>query len=432
MSTKGQYDGHELEARISQLWFWEGYFARNCINLQRYYHPKPLQITDLDLLAFEFGPTLQRRKYIGEAKSGKGKNAPAPLDRLVWLKGLIALTQADGAELTTATIPSQDVRDLASSLGAVAQSVEDIERREKLTRIAEVANLGSQGPEFQLELSRVRQACRDDVDLERAFWFLRCEVYLLDEWLATKRTMTLIRRISQRWVPGLTSDEQFALKWILCEAVCVVALNLVTIARQAIYLEPTEYASYVGERLAEGLAPAPVMHRISKEIDKFINGVLAEANVPQSVRVQSLGAFLPSPPQYTDPLVEVTRRLAVGAPHARHVPRYLDLVLFERVLREREVSDVAIQRLGLSDPGLVARAARLIAAYLRGQADLIPLLSDAITRPSVTTSPQTSPTDEEKASQPVRAEIAVATADHREPPDPTHEAVQPTRRHKDN
>ncbi|MFV1992163.1 MAG: DNA-binding response regulator, partial [Acidimicrobiales bacterium] len=70
---------------MAQLWFWEGHYARRGIDLRRHYHPEPLIVTDLDLLAYDFSSMLRRSKTIGEVKSGKSKNAPKPLDRIIWL-----------------------------------------------------------------------------------------------------------------------------------------------------------------------------------------------------------------------------------------------------------------------------------------------------------------------------------------------------------
>lgn len=378
-TNSGLPPGDELEARIAQLWFWEGFFVRRGINLQRYYHPQPLQVTDLDLLAFEFGPTLQRRKYIGEAKSGTGKSAPAPLDRIVWLRGLVELTQADGAELTMASSIPLPTRDLGASLGIVVQSTGDVQRRENQVKVGDVNNLGSHGPAAIVDVKRVHAYCKQDPELERAFWFLRTEAWLLDPWLTIKRTMTVVQHLSKRWVPGLSVDENFALRWLLCEAVCVVAFNTVTIARHAITLDGTLYDQYVHEHLAEGLAPVGVMTRVADTVDKFIIGILSQMQAPPSVQVDALGAFLPRPPRYTGPFIELTQRLANGAVYARQMPRFLDIVLFERVVRQRDVTPFVFRRLGLPSDTGVARAARLVVSFLRGQANLPEMIVDALT-----------------------------------------------------
>ncbi|MFF3489391.1 hypothetical protein ACFYXC_40080 [Streptomyces sp. NPDC002701] len=114
-AAKAPTVGEQLEARVSQLWFWEGFYSRHGVNLQRHYQ-EPLTITDVDLFAFDFSPQLSMSKYIGEVKSGTGKNAAKPLDRIVWLRGIRELVGADSAELTIAT----GVTDRIRALGEVS------------------------------------------------------------------------------------------------------------------------------------------------------------------------------------------------------------------------------------------------------------------------------------------------------------------------
>ena len=137
--------GDEMEMRVARLWFWEGYFSRSGINLKRYYHPEPLLVTDIDLFAYDFGPSLQVNRTIGEVKTGTGRSAPKPLDRIIWLRGLKQLVGADHAELVSSNAPSSRARGLARSIGVSAQSQADIERREKLADVASVAEAGSHG-----------------------------------------------------------------------------------------------------------------------------------------------------------------------------------------------------------------------------------------------------------------------------------------------
>ena len=139
-----QADGTLAEARLAQLWYWEGFYARRGVDLQRHFKSEPISITDLDLLAFDFNPQLRRTKYIGEVKTGAGKTAASPLDRILWLRGLKEVVSADFAELTTRRTPSAEVRSVADSLGMRAQSLADLERREQEV-VGSLSNLGAHG-----------------------------------------------------------------------------------------------------------------------------------------------------------------------------------------------------------------------------------------------------------------------------------------------
>jgi hypothetical protein len=385
--------GELLEARVAQLWFWEGFYSRSAVDLTRHFHPEPLQVTDLDLLAVDLNPQLTPRKYIGEVKSGTGKNAPKALDRLIWLRGLRGLVEAESGELTIASPPSERVREVARSLGLVAQSVHDFERREH-EAVKGVDDTGAHGA-TALELKlRVGSICRNDPDLERAFWFLRSGVWFLEPFTATKQTIEILRRMTRRWDAQLQDDESVALRWILAESVSVLTLNLVMIAGLSLTLERSLFSQFASDRLAEGLIPMVQMRRISDSIDKYVNGVLSAANVPADVRTSAIGAFLPEPPDWAEPLAEVAWRMGRSAIQARSLPRQIDLLVHERVARNREVAERAAGRLGLERQD-TARLRNLLAAFLRGCEACPDVINDALTSavplPAVTKGEQAAP-----------------------------------------
>jgi hypothetical protein len=369
--------GQLLEARVAQLWFWEGFFSRSAVDLTRHFHPEPLQVTDVDLLAIDLSPQLSPRRYIGEVKSGTGKSAPKALDRLIWLRGLRELVGADSGELTIAAPPSERVREVARSLGLAAQSVEDFERRER-DSVAGLDDCGAHGASALSLRMAVREICRTDPELERAYWFLRSGVWFLDPFTAVKQLIEILRRSTRRWDPRLHDQEATALRWILAEGVSVLALNVTIIAGMSLTLERARFSQLVSDRLAEGIIPMPQMRRLSDSIDKFLNGVLSAANVSPDVRTSAIGAFLPEPPDWAEPLAEVAWRMSRSAIQARSLPRQIDLLVHERVARAREVPEHAAQRTGLERQD-TARLRNLLAAFLRGCDAAPDVVNDALT-----------------------------------------------------
>ncbi|MGT2530681.1 hypothetical protein ACU4GG_29115 [Streptomyces nojiriensis] len=362
-ATKIPSAGHQLEARVAQLWFWEGFYARCGINLQRYYQ-EPLLVTDLDLFAFDFSPHLSVIKYIGEVKSGTGKSVEKPLDRIVWLRGLRELVGADSAELTMAKGVTSRIRQLGRSLDVTAQTVDDFERREG-NAVARMTDLGSQGISALTMEQEVREACRGDVALERAFWFLRGEVLFLDPFLAIKQLIDLLQEISRHWTPRLQDKEARVVRWLASEAVSILALKLVAASATAVTLSRSEWDDLVSERLAEGAVPMHQMRKLSDSVDKFVAGVLSAAKVPPEIRTEAIGAFLPEPPHYAGPLAELCWRLKSDAPVARALPRQLDLFIFEKLVWQRDIDVAVIARLGLARDNF-GHVRRLISAFLRG------------------------------------------------------------------
>ncbi|MEU3525660.1 hypothetical protein AB0E62_17605 [Streptomyces sp. NPDC038707] len=354
--------GELLEARVAQLWFWEGFYSRYGVNLERYYQ-EPLLVTDLDLFAFDFTPHLAQIKHIGEVKSGTGKSAEKPLDRLVWLRGLRELVGADAAELTIAKGVTSRIRQLGRSLDVTAQSVEDFERREG-NAVGKMANLGAHGVDA-LTLERdTRDACRGNADLDRAFKFLRGEVLFLEPFLAIKQLIDLLQGIGRHWTPRLQDGEARAVRWLAAEGVSILALKLVAAAATAMTLSRADWDHLVAERLAEGAVPMHQMRKISDAVDKYVAGVLSAVKVAPEVRTEAIGAFLPEPPHYAGSLAELCWRFKGDAPVARVFPRQLDLFVFERLVKRREIDSSVVMRLGLGRDTF-GHTRRLIAAFLR-------------------------------------------------------------------
>ncbi|WP_159104170.1 DNA-binding response regulator [Streptomyces sp. CdTB01] len=348
------------------------------MNLQRHYR-EALTVTDLDLLAFDFNPQLSAAKYIGEVKSGTGKSAPKPLDRIIWLRGIQELVQADSAELTIAHGVTDRIRSLGRSLGITAQNVADFERREA-DAVGQLSNLGPHGVDALIMENEVKATCKRQSDLERAFWFLRGEVFFLEPFLAIKQLIELLEKVSQLWTPRLQDEEALATRWLAAEAASLLTLNLVTAAGMSVTLDRSDWDDLVAERLAEGSIPMHQMRKISDSVDKFVAGVLTAAGVGPDIRTEAIGAFLPEPPDYAGPLAEICWRFKSDAPVARALPRQMDLLLFERLVRQRELSPQVTSRMGIDRPGS-ARLRRLVAAFLRGCNVTFGELESALTAP---------------------------------------------------
>jgi len=358
-----------LESRVARLWFWNGYFARYGIDLKRIYDPEPLQITDLDLLAYQLGPDLASRRLIGETKGGTGKSAPRPLDRVVWLTGLIRLVEADAAELTTALHASERVRDLASRMGVSVQTVADLERRELQAGIPDLGDVGPLGTRGVHAVLAAQRGAKSDPVVARAFAYLRGDGYLIDPALGIKRTIALLSIIARRWTPRVDDADQRTVSWLLAEAVVLFCLQAVRLSAPAVRWDPQAFGRMIAERLSEGALAAADLRQLSEAIDSYLIGVLRRGGAPEHVIAESLGAFAPQPPAYTAPLVETLRRLAARPDVARDLPRYADLVVHERLVHGGEPSASALRRVTV-DPDSASRLLRTVLAFLRGQADL--------------------------------------------------------------
>lgn len=358
--------GKALERRVARMYFWSGLFSRASIDLRQHFHPEPLLLTDLDLVAYDISTVFAVERVIGESKSGTAKSAPKPLDRVFWLSGLMKFTGAQGGVLTVTSQVSRQVRDIAAKLSIRIMTEQELARLEQERGLSSL-DYGSFSGDLDDLWDRLRPLTRSEPSLERAYKFLRSEVWHLDPWLATKRTIALMSAVRKQWVEGLAPDELLLVRTLLVEATVVFSLAAIRIAGEIAWLPSDQAHQLILERLSEGAAPMRELVRLSQAVDTYIAGLLHEVNAPSHVQVKAMGAFYPRPPDYAEAFEELVRRLAASPKHVRHLPRLFDVALYENIVRNRVVERAPIEALELSDIDKAHRAARLITAFLSGQ-----------------------------------------------------------------
>lgn len=376
-TTRGLNAGTQAEVRVAQAWFWDGYYVRRGVDLQHRFGSEVSTITDLDILGYTFDPALSYHKRIGEVKTGKSSSTPKPLDRALWMRGLRDLVGAESGEVTTAFHPSVGVRDLCRSLGVAVQHLDDLTAREGRLHIQDVTDQGSQGESVALIRDEVQTFVKPDPMLERAYWFLVSEVWFLEPYDALKRTLGLIRELVKTWPAESHTAAMTAARWFLAEAVSVTTLNLAIIAGDANSMDADAFKTMASARLAAGDVPIYALRSLSDRVDQYIGKLLTSVDAPADLRVNAMGAFSPMPPDYTEPLLELISRLAASAAPTASLPRQLDAVIFERLVRGRDLSPELRQRLRLSRN--TDRLMRLIGAFLRGQFNIPAEVDKALT-----------------------------------------------------
>jgi hypothetical protein len=380
-TTHGLDDGDRAEIRVAQTWFWDGYYVRRSIDLQHRFGSDVSPVTDLDVLGYSFEPSLKHHKHIGEVKTGKANNTPRPLDRALWMRGLREVVGAERCEVTTAFKVSAAIRDLCSRLGVTVQHLDDLAAREARLLIAQFNDLGSQGETIAVLRKEVQAFVKPDQTLNRAFWFLISEVWFLEPFDALKRTLGLIRELGKVWPPESHHKAMQVARWFYAEAISVVTLNLAVVAGEANSMDILTFKETAAARLASGDVPWYAIRAISDRVDEYVGKLLASVQAPAEVKASAMGAFLPVPPDYTEPLLELVSRLANEAATTARLPWQLDAVLFERLVRRRDLSPELRRRLGLSPN--TERLTRLVAAFLRGQFALPAPVDKVLTTPLI-------------------------------------------------
>jgi len=114
-------------------------------------------------------------------------------------------------------------------------------------------------------------------------------------------------------------------------------------------------------------------------VDEYVTKILTSTDTALEIRIEAMGAFRPTPPDDTDPLLELIARFASEAGPASRLPRQLDAILFERLARRRDLTPNLQHRLALTPA--TERHVRLLAAFLRGQFQVPSAVDKVLTAP---------------------------------------------------
>lgn len=378
-TTRGLDAGTKAEVRVAQAWFWDGYYVRRGVDLQHKFGSDVSSVTDLDLLGFSFDAALKVHKHVGEVKSGKSNSTPRPLDRALWARGVRELVGAETAEITTAFRTAPGIRDLCQQLGSTVQHFDDLDAREQRLRIVDVNDTGSQGETIVLLRKKVLAFAKTEPALERGYWFLVSEVWFLEPFDALKRTLGLIRELGKSWPATSHVDAVTSANWFFAEAVSIATLNLAIIAGQANTMDAASFRQRAAALLSQGDVPYAAVAKLSELFDEYLGKILTSVNAPAEVRVGAMGAFNPTEPEYAEPLIELISRLASDAATCAVLPRQVDFLMYERLVRHRRPALGLLSRLGISPA--TERLIKLIAAFLRGQFALPSVVDRAMTTP---------------------------------------------------
>lgn len=359
--VKAPSEGDRFECRVARLTFVEGALVRRKVDLEVQFH-EPFQVTDIDVLALRFSETLEAALELGECKTTEAKNAPSTADRLLWNVGLQRLVGAENGFVATKKPASDRVRRFADRLGNQVFDLRDIERREAIFQIDGDHLYGSHDPDLLSIQRRVASIARDDDELRRLYVLVRSEFWFATPASGLKRALEVCRRAGQRWGARLPDDERLTIEWLLMEGVVAVAVSLTRIAGFALRSPTDVFERWLVERLAEGVASYRTLEEISKVVDRFVLEVLKDAGADPAKQVDSMGAFSPTPPAYTEPLLEVVHRLAATPRITRDLARFIDWraakSLGAKSAGEEQLFDRADD---------LARATRIVSRFLHGQ-----------------------------------------------------------------
>jgi hypothetical protein len=363
---KAASKGDIQELRLARLLFAEGAFVRRAIDLNLSFG-EDITVTDLDVWALAFAPDLSTTLTIGESKAIQGKKGAKVADRLLWIRGLSHLVEADQTLVVSASGANDRQRGLAQKMGVALLGQRDLAHREGVLGLDGSSPWGPHDPELLTRQRSAYEALKADPELKRVYWFLRSEFWLVPPTTGLKRGLGALRIIRRRWTGRADQPGREVLLWLSRQAQVNVVVAVSRLAGRFYRSDP----AVVRQRLIEELAAGPdvdygTLTQWAQTADKYLMGVLDRAGVDPGQRVEALGALMPTPPGYTESLVEVLERLAQEPAITANLARLADWKLAEVELGE-DLGPLPGRPVAVDDG---SRMLRLLGAFLAGQIDV--------------------------------------------------------------
>ena len=333
--------GPAWEYRVQRAAFLSGWYVRRGINLRERVQGSPQTMAEVDIIGFGFDPALSPRTLIGECKDRKGATKEA--DRIVWLLGLSRLLRADHVLFAKPKLAPATLQ-FAQPYGTMLwdePTVRAIEQRFKLD--PDSGYFGSFNVGLQEDVLRPARKSSAIVDRPlRAAWDYLSGAF----WYGGTPTRTKLLR---GYFDALTSASRLpgdARSGLVAEGLIALLVSAYTTAGHLGRMSPAQGDLVQNAALAAGAANARALREIAARADDYYQDALKralqqrEATAAIEVNVPRLVNAVAAAPDWAPAYLAFARRLGEHPLIAGDALRYADMVLFEHLLADGDISSL--------------------------------------------------------------------------------------------
>ena len=354
-------EGTIYEYQLKRLYFYMGNFARRGVTVRPLFEPGGIKIADVDVLGFRFLAGFRPHLTIGECKSGENVGT---IDRFLWMLGLSEYLHADEVFVAKRRF-SHKTNELARSWGIIALDDERIAELERVWIPHGDLWLGSHDYRYFYERHKrlYDDIIKKDSKLKAAFVFARSEFWYTKNTIRLKRTITHIDNLAQDLVGDWSQDDTaYSQRWLVLELIILLSVSVLCLCHQCYSFSRRDRERYVAELLAAGLLPIEELRKLRQAALQYVHQKVKELT-GQGTLFPPEASEVP-PPDYTESLVDIVERLLARETQAHQVPRLLDLVVYEGVLKSGEVTSEILSPLFQGDLELTLKLAKNILFFL--------------------------------------------------------------------
>lgn len=353
--------GALFEYQLQRLFFHEGYLTRKGIDL----YPDVAagkNVTDVDVLALAFGPSLQPILLIGECKTGASHQEE--MDRLLWLRGMVHFLEANTGFFAKTELSPQ-IKAFARHLDLLALDASRIAQREKVLNIAD-RWIGSHNPDFMEEHRRQLGALtKRHPEVHRLAKFLQASFWWQDNFERLKKICSALSKIGELYDRARKPEHKFVMRGLHYEAIILLTVSLLYAAHQAVELSDQEFQSLIYRHLASGIGTPEEFKHLAGIVQDFVReAVRTETGRYPRKTIPSLQL---KPPHYTDAIVSLIERLLTQSGVVRELVRFQDILFYEYLYRSQPVEWTSLSTVFPGSTEMLLKQTQNIMQFARRQ-----------------------------------------------------------------
>lgn len=350
--TYGDAD-YDLKIRMHRFLWNQGYFVRREVAVSSYILDKGSilkreDVTDIDVLALKFDENLEKDIVLCDCKSGKKIKA---LDRVFWLKGLMNYFDSRrGYLILGANAPYLSKR-IAPDL-----KINVLDGR-RLYEIENISNntdtwLGSYDPELEKSLEEFKKEIKKKY--YKQYFYVKYRYWQEEPYNQIKRLINIGVSLRDK-----TQKPTNAEKWFIAEIVVLFSIACNSFAGQLYNFGSSNIINQVVSQWHGGEMEKERSEELTKQVYSLVSNLIKESSRKKGHQLK-LKDMSPEPEYVSKNLVEVTSRILNNYKLSREVPRFLDFIVYEFMMKNEKIrrEDIAkVFGVGM-DPFKMAKLAK--------------------------------------------------------------------------
>ena len=324
--------GVQLEGRIQNLLFHQGYFAIRDIFIPGHIRAPGASTPDIDVLGCSFTEDFLFKKIIYDCKSG-GSQA---VNRILWLQTITRRINADRVYMVRART-QRDIKLYGLSQGVYFIDFETLSKMEQDCTQGTPLMKNSTGydflvvPEALKRIGKNSEATPTMRVISTQFWFQpSCD--------ALKQVIAQYEQIGPKsTLPNLSLK---ALQWLKAMLISLFTIGVLRICGEVISLSQKEREEVLRQRLVSDKVPYTEFNALVRNAFEYAYTIFGkQAALPLE------NYYEIPPPDYTDSLLDLIERALSNPKEAILMPRFSECVLFNYELLGENIDVEKVEKL---------------------------------------------------------------------------------------